>query len=326
VAKTTRSSIWWKSTVAARSLLLIVASSAALGMAGCGGILTDGQVAAVSQFAEATKGFGTSPGTVINAYAGLRSDRALLEAASRSDGGVAAKDLANGLKQRLELESRGAAADAAITVLDDYAQMLGVLSSSQFTDDLQNQTIALGSSIDNGIATFNKLSGSTLNSFGDIVAGIVRGAGGLWIRREQHKALVAAVTNAKGPVDRLTASIESLMDFFVGPPPSTDPEKSLFARESQEVQDFLGRTQPAGRPLPVLERTQTVMKQAVDGQNLAQLSRRAAVQYRAAHNELVQAITGDKADLKNLVGTIQGLSQEIKAAKRVQGEVKKARD
>jgi len=68
------------------------------------------------------------------------------------------------------------------------------------------------------------------------------------------------------------------------------------------------------------------MKQAVDGQNLAQLSRRAAVQYRAAHNELVQAITDDKADLKNLVGTIQGLSQEIKAAKRVQGEVKKARD
>lgn len=326
MAKPTRSSTWRHSTVAARILLLIVVSSAVIGMAGCGGILTDGQVAAVNQFAEATKGFGTSPGTVINAYAGLRSDRALLEAATRSDGGVAAKDLANGLKQRLELESRAATADAAIGVLDDYAEMLGLLSSSQFTDDLQNQTIALGSSIDNGIATFNKLSGSSLNSFGDIVAGIVRGAGGIAIRREQHKALVAAVTNAKGPVDRLTASIESLMDFFVGPPPSTDPDKNLFARESQEVQDFLGRTPPAGRPLPVLARTQTVMKQAVDGQNLAQLSRKAAAQYRAAHNELVQAITGDKADMKNLIGTIQSLSQEIKAAKRVQGEVRKARD
>ena len=326
MATPTRSSIWRNSAVATRTLLVIVASAAALGAAGCGGILTDGQVAAVNQFAEATKGFGTSPGTVINAYAGLRSDRALLEAATRSDGGVAAKDLANGLKQRLELESRAATADAAIGVLDDYAQMLGLLSSSQFTDELQNQTIALGSSIDNGIATFNKLSGSQLNSFGDIVAGIVRGAGGIGIRREQHKALVAAVTHAKGPIDRLTASVEGLMDFFVGPSPSTDPEKNLFARESQEVQDFLGRTPPAGRPLPVLERTQTVMKQAVDGQTLAQLCRRAAAQYRAAHNELVQAITGDKADLKNLVGTIQGLSQEIRAAKRVQREVRSARD
>ena len=326
MAKPTRSPMWRHSMARARGLLLIAVTSAGIVTAGCGGLLTDGQVAAVSQFSEATKGFGTSPGTVIAAYADLRSDRALLEANSRSDGGVAAKDLANGLKQRLELESRAATADAAIGVLDDYAQMLGLLSSSKFTEDLQNQTIALGSSIDNGVATFNKLSGSQLNSFGDIVAGIVRGAGGLGIRYAQHKALVAAVTNAKGPIDRLTASIESLMDFFIGPAPSTDPEKNLFARESREVQDFLGRTPPAGRALPVLERTQMVMQQAVDGENLAQLSRNAAAKYRAAHNELVQAVTGDKADLKNLVGTIQGLSQEIKAAKRVQGDVKKARD
>ena len=48
---------------------------------------------------------------------------------------------------------------AAMQVLDDYAEMLGVLSSSQFTDDLQNKTVSLGASIDNSIATFNKGSG-----------------------------------------------------------------------------------------------------------------------------------------------------------------------
>jgi len=310
---------------AARQVVLIASIVAAWSVAGCA-ILTDDQVSAVSQFSEATKGFGASPGTVITAYAALRSERGLLESATRIDGSAAAKDLVNGLEQRTQLESRAAVTDAAVAVLDDYAAMLSLLSSSKFTDDLQNQTIALGSSIDNGIATFNQLSVSQVNSFGDIVAAIVRGAGGIWIRREQHKALVAAVTQAKGPVDKLTASVEDLMTFFVGPLPSDVPERNLFARESNDVQGLLGRSQPAARPLNLLERTQTAMKQAIDGQNLAKSCRKAAAQYRNAHNELVQAITSDRTDLKGLVAQIRALSQEIKAAKRVQSEVKKPRE
>jgi hypothetical protein len=116
------------------------------------------------------------------------------------------------------------------------------------------------------------------------------------------------------------------MTFFIGPPPSDDPEASLFARESQQVQGFLGRPQPAGRPVEVLERTQTAMRQAVDGHNLAMSCRKAAAEYRSAHNELVQAITSEKPDLKGLIARIQVLSQEIKAAKRVQGEVKRSRE
>ena len=308
---------------AAGRLLLIASLVAAWSVAGCA-VLTEDQVSAVNQFSEATRGFGTTPGTVITAYAALRSERALLESATRTDGAVAAKDLSSALQQRIGLESRAAASDAAVRVLDDYAQMLSLLSSSKFTDDLQNQTVALGSSLDNGIATFNRLSGTSVNSFGDIVAGIVRGAGGLWIRRQQHKALVAAVTQAETPIDELTAHVEKLMTFFIGPLPSDDPEASLFVRESKEVQGFLGRSQPGGRSVEVLERTQTAMKHAVDGQNLALSCRKAAGQYRTAHNELVQAITSEKPDLKGLIAQIQALSQEIKAAKRVQGAVKKS--
>jgi len=291
--------------------------------AGCA-VLTDSQVAAVNQFAEATKGFGTSPGTVITAYAALRRERGLLESATRTDGSIAAKDLDSALRQETALESRAAASDAAMRVLDDYAQMLSLLSSSKFTDDLQNQTIALGGSIDSGIAAFNKLSASQVNSFGDIVAGIVRAAGGIWIRHEQHKALVAAVTQAKTPVDTLTSSIEDLMALFLGPP--NDPDKNLFSRESDEVRGFLARSQAAGRQFDVLERTQTAMRQAIDGQKLAQSSKRAAAQYRNAHNELVQALAEGKTDLKGLVAQIQVLSQEIKAGKRVRDEVRRARD
>jgi hypothetical protein len=308
---------------AARRRLLVALTILTVGLGGCGGILTDSQVAAVNQFAEATKGFGTSPGTVITTYAALRSDRALLESVTRTDGTQAGNDLAQGLRQEEQLEKQAAASDAAIGVLDDYARMLGVLSASKFTDDLQNQAIALGGSIDNGIATFNKLSGSQINSFGDIVAGIVRGAGGIWIRHEQHKALVAAVTQAKAPVDTLTASVEGLMDVFLGS--AAVPDSNVFVRESRTVQGFLARPTGPTRALDVLERTQLVMRQAYDAQRLAESCKRAAAQYRAAHDQLVQAITRN-ADLKELVKEIQGLSQEIKAGKRVRDQVKKARD
>jgi len=309
--------------LAMRRGVLVALAVVVFGVAGCA-VLTDGQVAAVNQFAEATKGFGTSPAAVITAYAALRRERGLLESATRTDGNIAARDLESALRQETGLESRAAASDAAIGVLDDYAQMLSLLSSSKFTDDLQNQTIALGSSIDNGIATFNKHSALQVNSFGDIVAGIVRAASGIWIRREQHQALVAAVTQAKTPVDKLTASVEELMALFLGPP--NEPDKNLFARESKEVQGLLGRSQPTGRPFGVLERTQAAMRQAFDGQKLAESCMKAAVQYRNAHGELVQAIAEGKTDLKGLVAQIQVLSQEIKAGKRVRDEVKKARD
>jgi hypothetical protein len=309
--------------LAVRRALLAALTVVALGVAGCAAILTDGQVAAVSQFAEATKGFGTSPGTVITAYAALRRERGLLESATRSDGRTAARDLATALRQETDLETRAAASDAAIGVLDDYAEMLSLLSSSRFTDDLQNETIALGSSIDNGIAAFNTAAGTRVSSFGDVVAGIVRAGGGLWIRHEQHRALVAAVTRAKMPIHELTSRVEALMVFFLGP--VNEPDKSLFSRESKDVQEFLARPQPAGRSFEVLQRTQAAMRQAVDGQKLAESCKRAAVRYRDAHDELVRAIADGKTDLTGLVAQIQALSQEIKAGKRVRDEVRNAR-
>ena len=126
---------------------------------------------------------------------------------------------------------------AAMQVLDDYAEMLGVLSSSQFTDDLQNKTVSLGASIDNSIATFNKGSGSNLNSFGDIVAGIVRAGGGIWIRHKQERALSAAVTHAEAPVGKLTEAVEALMQAYLTPTPNDPNSSNLFESEATELRD-----------------------------------------------------------------------------------------
>jgi hypothetical protein len=303
---------------------------AAVGTPGCT-VLTERQVAAVNQFADATKDFATSPGVVITAHAELRRRRGLLEAATRSNGKAAAHDLENALSQQAGLKALAASSDAAMEVLDDYTEMLSLLSSPTFTGDLQNQTIALGNSIDNNIATFNKVSGSNINSFGDVVAGIVRAGGGIWIRHEQQVALKAAVTQADAEVDKLTMAAEQLMDKYLAPIDSEDKSAdklNLFSSELNEVRSLLARPQPAGQHLQfsMLEQSQAAMIQARDGQALATSCKTAAVQYRNAHKELVRAVTDDKTDLKGLVAQIQVLAREVKAGKRVRDEIKRTRN
>src|SRR5205085_8139204 len=104
-----------ESSFAKRRALLPILIVVASGVAGCA-VLTERQVSAVSQFADATKGFGTSPGAVITVHAELRKERGLLEAASRGNGKVAARDLESGLRQEAGLEALASSSEAAMAV------------------------------------------------------------------------------------------------------------------------------------------------------------------------------------------------------------------
>jgi hypothetical protein len=306
-------------TIAASTLATIL-------LAGCT-VLTDRQVDAVAQFADATQNFGTSPETVMIAHSDLRRERGLLRAATRTNADAAADDLEKSLAQQQGLTRLAHASSIAMGVLDDYAEMLTVLASSKFTDDLQNKTVQLGTSIDNGIAAFNKASGSQLSSFGDVVAGIVRGAGGIWIRHEQARAVTAAVTGASQPVIAMTVAIEKLMAEYIGPAKSDSPAFDLFASESRDVRGMFPRLR-AGRSwdIATLERVQRFHVASRDGAELARSCAAAAQEYRAAHAELVRAVTDKHQDLTGLIDQIRVLADEVKAGKRVRDEIKKSRE
>jgi hypothetical protein len=305
------------------SRLVVTATLLAILAGGCA-VLTQSQVDAVADFADTTKDFGDTPGAVIRAHGELRRERGLLEAASRTDPTAAAGDLDQSLAAERGLAKLADRTSLALNVLDEYAEMLGVLSSSKFTDELQNNAVALGKSIDKDITTLNAMGGAHIDQFGDVVAGIVRAAGGIWIRHEQYRALKTAVTSAQKPVQQLTQEVENLMQEYIG---AATPETSanIFANETKKLEKILNR--PSARPWGVdgLARFQGALALSHHGEELARSCQKSARAYRDAHDKLVTAMTHKSTDVGDVIASIRALAAEVQAGKRVRNEVKEAR-
>ena len=298
----------------------------ALLLAGCC-VLTDAQVNAVSHFAQATKGFSTAPVAVMEAHAMLRDERGIFTAATMttSEGALAA--LTNGMLQADRLRQKAAEATAALSILDAYSDLLNTLASEKFTDDLQNQSVALGTAIDQNVAAFNKVKGTgdSVQPFGDLVAGMVRGGGGILIRHMQQKALYQAVTNAEGAVVQATRSVEALMADYLPPLDPQNPTDNLITQESEEIKKKFSKMHLAvntGGDLQTLDRIHRVLRSSERGLALARSCAAAAAAYREAHTKLVQALKSGQ-DPTSLIEEIKALAQQVKAAKEVRDELKK---
>jgi hypothetical protein len=296
-----------------------------LGAAGVGcSVLTQSEVQAVSNFAEATKEFPTQPAAVMEAHAQLRSERGLLVASTMKNPEPALKMLEQGIKQEARLRDLAAQTTAALAVLDEYTELLTVLSSDRFTDDLQNRSVALGSAIDQSIGVFNKLQGKSApaDTFGDIVAGVVRGGGGVLIRHMQEKALKEAVTRADPAVKRTTKAVEDLMAAYLATPGGLD----LFGAEAEDIRAAFPRMWEgplSHREIATLDRVGNALVQSTQGAELAQTCQAAAVAYRQAHADLVAAMKHEKS-LSALREQIAALAAEVRAGKQVRDQLKKA--
>lgn len=306
------------------SWLIAFTLAISMGLAGCS-VLTDSQVNAINDFAQATKGFGTSPAAVMEAHATLRDERGVLVASTMTNPKSALKTLEQGMQQEEKLRQKASEATAALNILDTYSDLLSTLSSDQFTDDLNNKSVALGTAIDQDIATLNKLTGRNSKSFGDLVAGIIRGGGGIFIRHMQHKALYQAVTNAEGAVEQSTGAVEALMAEYLSSSDPQNPGMNLFAQESSEIKENFPMMQSAvGRrwDIQTLDRVHSALRSSERGIALAKSCSDAAVAYRQAHVKLVQALKSGN-DPSSLIDEIKALAQQVKAGKKVRDELKK---
>lgn len=308
-----------------RSVFVAVAIACALG--GCC-VLTRSQVEAVSDFAAATKDFPDQPATVMVAHAKLRSERGLLLASTLSNPTPALTALERGVGQDEQLRALADSASAALAILEDYTALLGTLSSDQFTKALQNSAVKLGASIDQGVAAFNKAqtnSANQIDPFGDAVAAVVRGGGGIIIRQMQYKALKDAVITADPAVAKMTDAVRALMSAYVAQS-GTEPTMDLFGAEFQQIRDAFPRMRSSGGhwDLATLDRVEAALRQSHLGAQLAKDSMRAAGSYRAAHTALRAALERDTdvSALKEQIGT---LAAEVRAGKTARDEAKKAR-
>jgi len=286
-------------------------------------VLTDRQVNAINRFAQATKGFGTSPAAVMEAHAALRDERGLFAASTMTTSANALDALQNGMTQEDSLREEASAATAALNILDTYSDLLSTLSSSKFTDDLKNKSVALGNALDQDVSTYNKLAHTSIQPFGGLVAGIVRGVGGIFIRHMQEKALYAAVTNADAAVADITAAVEKLMAGYI--PNQKGPDLDLFTSESNEIKQLFPMMQsPESHhwDIQTLERVHGALRNSDRGIVLALSCSKAAVAYRQEHAKLVQALKSG-GDPSSLIAEIEALAQQVKAGKEVSDELKK---
>ncbi|MGR9107368.1 MAG: hypothetical protein ACU843_10615 [Gammaproteobacteria bacterium] len=279
---------------------------------GCA-VLTDSQIDAVASFARAAQNYGTLPGTVIQSHAQIFLTEKTLIGAGLNDPELAVKKINGGVNEYRMLLTTAAEADSALSVLDIYVAMLKRLSSDEFTDQLEMETVELGSQLDRAIAERNKHSTNQIDSFGAVVAAIVRGGGGIYIRHRQAEALKKAVTEADPMIEEMQKPVVELMDVFIQEAPNNEEDLRT------AYQDLL-RENRISHPLGDSEKFARLLFQAKGLVPLAKMSKQAIISFRKAHKSLYDKLQ-EPRDLSGTIEEIQVLSNEIQAARRLKKQI-----
>ncbi|WP_428352919.1 hypothetical protein [Methyloprofundus sp.] len=181
---------------------------------GCA-VLTPSQVNAVGDFALAAENYSELPSAVIDLHIQSMFAENVYASASISDPGSAAAKMSKDVDVFLNSLHTSARADSALNVIDGYVKLLTKLSSSDFTQRLEEETEILATEIDGGVSQYNEVSGEDLEGFGAAVAEIVRAGGGVFIRYKQAEALKEAVIGAEPIMHKMAASVTDLMDLYI---------------------------------------------------------------------------------------------------------------
>jgi hypothetical protein len=292
------------------STLALAASS------GCA-VLTKTQTAAVHDFATQAKDYGTLPGEVVDAHHELRALRQRLDVTTVSDGAASWKYLTNAYSKTEALTEQANRADAALNILDSYAQLLVALSSDTFNDQLATAAERLSGSLNAAIGQYNKTFNKELPSPGSFLAAGVRGLGGIYIRCKQAKYLRDYVTRADTIVQNLTLDVQNLSRFYLSEGGAEDAN-SVEAELNGIMVTYTNIVNAAGGKVGIQQINHAWEAYATynTAKDLAKAVDRSAAAYRSAHAELSKVVTR-RATLKDRIQQIQTLADEIKAAQKL---------
>lgn len=299
---------------------------------GCA-VLTPSQIKEVNRFAKAAEQYGTYPGVVVTSFADIRMTRQLLDASSFTNGAAAWQELESAVSNRKKYNQVAERADRSLNVLNDYAQLLVKLTSDEYTTSLEASTENLAKSIDSGVKLYNESYGTQLNSFGAVVATIVRAGGGILIRRKQAEALRTAVISADPIVEEMTRAVEALLSTYL-PPSQSQPSASLITNEVNALEGLFqnivtraqckAQSQCTALPLSTAVTIAQTLSAADETARLARAAKTSAVTYREAHAELKAEVL-ERLTLESAIEQVETLVQEVKAAQKLKQKLEKTR-
>lgn len=315
-------------------LILILLATAFI-LPGCTGVLTSSQVKEVATFADAAKAYVAFPGAVIRSHGQLRASEKILQASTFTNGDAALRQVDDAVNIRHGLDQSATAADSALGVLNDYAALLVTLTADTYTNDLQGSAETLGSSIDSGIARYNDLRKTNLDSFGALVAAGVRGAGGIYIRHRQAEALKKAVISADPIIDAMISEVEKLLALYLSPDdlkdlkltitgPGTPPETlNLIRNVATDLRDTYKRIADNSGGKQCVEAALLTADGLTSADNTIQLAVKAlqaAETYRMAHRKLAENVTR-RQWLRNSIDQVKALVVEVNAANKTKKKI-----
>jgi type I site-specific restriction endonuclease len=204
----------FRSKKAGKKVLVVSLLTVIVFTAGCA-ILTPTQVREVNKFATAAHSYGPLPGAVIEAHSDIRQTQKVLEASTFKNGENSLNQLKSAIAAENEFRKRSRNADQALDILTDYADLLVNLTSDEYTNEIQASAENLGEALDKGISKYNKENDTSFSLFGSTTAAIVRGAGGLYIKHKQAKALKNAITKADPAIDNMITAVEKLLVLYL---------------------------------------------------------------------------------------------------------------
>lgn len=289
-----------------KSLLIILLLTFCL--SGCVGLLTESQVTEIKKFSAASNSYSEYPGAVIKAHADLSFHNQLTNASSSVDGKNAFGFIEKGIEKHKRLTELEKRADNACGILRSYSAILDKLSSDAYTTNTQDSLEKLGMQMDHSIKEYNKITKSSLTTFGSLVAATLRGVSSIYIKNRQHEAIKTAVTEADPVIEEITKSITELLEMYAG-----ENSLKIIQAERDDLQTWYetsGYKQPLSTAIWVAEELEGI--EAVLG--LVEKSKTAAINLQKAHKILITKIE-KKMDLKDTIEVIETLVDEVEAAK-----------
>lgn len=291
---------------------------------GCA-ILTTDQVKAVDSLAKAGATVSEIPTNVITIHGNILYTENLYEVAATKQTSIQTitTQINRAIKVKLDYLEKAKQAEKSLKVLGTYSALLVKLTSDDFSEKLGKEAIELGKELDGAVEeynSYNKEHGSKyqeVNSWGKYVSALVRGAGGLYIKVEQTKALKKAVEGAEPQIGALSKSVVTLMKNYTdtyGPLAVDGVQDSYLRMISVDIKQR--------NTIDRLEDHILTLEKAKSIETLSKQGKKSILAFKKAHtklNELLQK----KQDIKGVIAELKVLEDEVNAAKKTMKELEK---
>lgn len=302
-----------------RRIVLAAAFLAIALLMGCA-VLTPSQVKEVQTFGKAAENCAELPASVMTAYAEVLKTRNLMDAAVSPDTKKALPHFNDAQQEKLRHEKEAKKANAAISILKDYGNLLATLASDSFTEGTAESAIRFAKAIDGATGEYNKLTESSLPTIGNTVAAILRGGLGMYIKRQQHIAIKEAVEKGNEYVGPVSKTMTALIDLYV---PKENVSLSILGMQKSDLETTYESYVNAHGPRQIIYDVRFFHEQimAVDQTiALANKARKAADNLTQAQQSLSDAIM-HKQTLGNIIEQVEVFQGEVEAAMAIKNKL-----